>query len=90
MWKSKQTDQTKGETRREMLRMASRLSYVSLGFAAWMAASILERDNGTEWSALLIGWAPALELKAIFFILLYVTIRTALRYYEITDAENAS
>ena len=88
MWKSKQTDQTKAKTKREMLQMASRLSYVLLGFSVWMAASLLERDSGAEWSSLLIGWAPALELKAIFFIMLYVTIRTALLYYEITDAEN--
>jgi ABC-type multidrug transport system permease subunit len=69
--------------------MARRLSYVSLGFSVWMAASLLERDSGAEWSALLIEWAPALELKAIFFVLLYLAIRYVLSYYEKTDTPNA-
>ena len=73
-------------TKREMMQVASHVSYFSLVCALWMAASLLERDSGTEWSSLLIGWAPALELKAIFYILLFVAIRTVLNYLEETDS----
>ena len=90
MSKQTQNKSMTNKTKREIMRMASRLSYVSLGFSVWMAASLLERDSSAEWSALLIGWAPALELKAVFFIMLYVMIRTVLRYHEKIDAENAS
>ncbi|RRQ20215.1 hypothetical protein D5687_10445 [Guyparkeria sp. SCN-R1] len=75
-----------GKTRREMMQIASHVSYFSLACALWMAASIIERDSGSEWSSLLIGWAPALELKAIFYILLFVAIRTVLNYLEETDS----
>ncbi|QGT78159.1 hypothetical protein GM160_04190 [Guyparkeria halophila] len=76
-----------GKTKRETMHVASHLSYFSLVCALWMAASILERDSGREWSPLLIDWAPALELKAIAFIMLFLAIRSVLNYYKKTSAE---
>ncbi len=75
------------KTKREMMRVASLVSYFALGCSVWVAASLLERDSGTELSALLIDWAPALELKVIFFVMLYLTIRYVLNYYRKTYPE---
>ncbi len=81
-----ETRPTNGKTKREMMQFASHLSYFSLVCSLWMAASILERDSGSEWSTLLIDWAPALELKAIVYILLFVAIRSVLSYLEETGS----
>ncbi|MDG4868532.1 hypothetical protein P8631_11020 [Guyparkeria sp. 1SP6A2] len=86
MSKQTQSKPMTNKTKREMMQVASHLSYFSLVCALWMAASMLERDSGTEWSSLLIGWAPGLELKAIVYILLFVAIRSVLDYLEETDS----